>query len=35
MTDDRPGALSCLTGIAALKSCDEERRVRIDELVRL
>jgi len=31
----RAGALSCLTGIAALKSCDEERRVRIDELVRL
>ncbi len=31
----RAGALSCLTGIAALRSCDEERRVRIDELVRL
>jgi len=29
----RAGALSCLTGIAARRSCDEERRVRIDELV--
>jgi len=31
----RAGALSCLTGIAARTSCDEDRRVRIDELVRL
>ena len=31
----RAGALSCLTGIAARTSCDEGRRVRVDELVRL
>ena len=31
----RAGALSCLTGIAARLSCDEGRRVSIDELVRL
>lgn len=31
----RAGALSCLTGIAARTSCDEDRRVRIDELVKL
>jgi predicted dehydrogenase len=31
----RAGALSCLTGIAARTSCDEGRRVRIDELVQL
>ncbi|MSR46193.1 MAG: Gfo/Idh/MocA family oxidoreductase [Planctomycetes bacterium] len=30
----RDGALSCLTGIAARKSIDERRLVRIDELVR-
>jgi predicted dehydrogenase len=30
----RAGALSCLTGIAARKSIDEGRTVRIDELVR-
>ena len=29
----RDGALSCLTGIAARKSLDEKRLVRIDELV--
>jgi predicted dehydrogenase len=31
----RAGALSCLTGIAARKSCEENRPVRISELVRL
>ena len=31
----RAGALSCLTGIAARKSVDEQRPVRISELVRL
>ena len=31
----RAGTLSCLTGIAARVSCDEGRRVSIDELVRL
>jgi predicted dehydrogenase len=31
----RAGALSCLTGVAARHSCDEGRRVRIDELVKL
>jgi predicted dehydrogenase len=31
----RAGALSCLTGIAARRSIDERRPVRIDELVRL
>jgi predicted dehydrogenase len=31
----RAGALSCLTGIAARQSCDEDRRVRVDEIVRL
>jgi hypothetical protein len=30
----RDGALSCLTGIAARRSSDERRVVRIDELVR-
>jgi len=30
----RDGALSCLTGIAARKSIDEKRLVRIDELVK-
>ena len=31
--DSRAGALSCLTGIAARKSIEEKRTVRIDELV--
>ncbi|HEY6547450.1 MAG TPA: gfo/Idh/MocA family oxidoreductase, partial [Vicinamibacteria bacterium] len=31
----RAGALSCLTGIAARKSMDEDRPVRIADLVRL
>jgi len=31
----RAGARSCLTGIAARKSVDEHRPVRIAELVRL
>ena len=31
----RAGALSCLTGIAARRSVDERRPVRIAELVRL
>jgi predicted dehydrogenase len=31
----RAGAQSCLTGVAARHSCDEGRRIRIDELVRL
>jgi hypothetical protein len=29
------GAMSCLTGIAARKSIDERRSVRISDLVRL
>ncbi len=33
--DSRAGALSCLTGIAARKSMDEGRHVKIAELVRL
>jgi hypothetical protein len=31
----RAGAMSCLTGIAARKSVDESRPVKIAELVRL
>jgi hypothetical protein len=31
----RAGALSCLTGIAARKSMDEDRPIRIADLVRL
>ena len=35
LPDSRAGALSCLTGIAARKSCEEKRPVRVSELVRL
>jgi predicted dehydrogenase len=35
LPDSRAGALSCLTGIAARKSIEENRPVRINELVRL
>ena len=35
LPDSRAGALSCLTGIAARKSIEEKRTVRINELVRL
>jgi predicted dehydrogenase len=35
LPDSRAGALSCLTGIAARRSCEEKRPVRIAELVRL
>jgi predicted dehydrogenase len=34
LPDSRAGAMSCLTGIAALKSGDESRPVRIAELLR-
>ena len=33
--DSRAGALSCLTGIAARKSIEEKRAVKISELVKL
>jgi hypothetical protein len=35
LPDSRAGALSCLTGIAARKSCDTAKPVRIDELLKL
>jgi hypothetical protein len=35
LPDSRAGAMSCLTGIAARKSIDERRPVRIADLVRL
>jgi predicted dehydrogenase len=35
LPDSRAGAMSCLTGIAARKSIDEKRPVRITELVKL
>jgi predicted dehydrogenase len=35
LPDSRAGALSCLTGIAARKSCDTGRPVKIDELLKL
>jgi hypothetical protein len=35
LPDSRAGAMSCLTGIAARKSIDERRSVRIADLVRL
>jgi predicted dehydrogenase len=35
LPDSRAGALSCLTGIAARKSMDDDRPVKIAELVRL
>lgn len=31
----RAGAMSCLTGIAARKSCDEGKPIKIADLVRL
>ena len=34
LPDSRAGALSCLTGIAARKSCDTAKPVRIDELLK-
>ena len=34
LPDSRAGALSCLTGIAARKSCDEGRPIRISDLVK-
>jgi predicted dehydrogenase len=33
LPDSRAGAMSCLTGIAARRSCDEGRTVKIKELV--
>ena len=35
LPDSRAGAMSCLTGIAARKSIDERRAVRIADLVKL
>jgi predicted dehydrogenase len=35
LPDSRAGAMSCLTGIAARKSIEEKRAVRISDLVRL
>ena len=35
LPDSRAGAMSCLTGIAARKSIDERRSVRISDLVQL
>jgi predicted dehydrogenase len=35
LPDSRAGALSCLTGIAARKSCDEGKPIRIGDLVKL
>ena len=35
LPDSRAGAMSCLTGIAARRSIEEKRAVRISELVRL
>jgi hypothetical protein len=35
LPDSRAGALSCLTGIAARRSCEEKRTVKIGELVKL
>ena len=34
LPDSRAGALSCLTGIAARKSCDEGRPIKIADLVK-
>ena len=33
--DSRAGAMSCLTGIAARKSIEEKRAVKIADLVKL
>ena len=35
LPDSRAGAMSCLTGIAARKSIEEKRPIRISELVKL
>ena len=35
LPDSRAGAMSCLTGIAARKSVDEKRPVKISELIAL
>ena len=35
LPDSRAGAMSCLTGIAARNSIDQQRSVKIAELVRL
>jgi hypothetical protein len=35
LPDSRAGAMSCLTGIAARKSIEEQRAIRIGDLVRL
>ena len=35
LPDSRAGALSCLTGVAALKSMDEDRPVRIADLLKV
>ena len=35
LPDSRAGAMSCLTGIAARKSIDERRAIRIADLVKL
>ena len=34
LPDSRAGAMSCLTGIAARKSVDEKRAIKIADLVR-
>jgi hypothetical protein len=34
LPDSRAGAMSCLTGIAARKSVDEKRAIKINDLVR-
>jgi hypothetical protein len=34
LPDSRAGAMSCLTGIAARKSVDEKRAVRLADLIR-
>jgi predicted dehydrogenase len=35
LPDSRAGAMSCLTGIAARKSCDEAKPIKISDLVKL
>jgi hypothetical protein len=35
LPDSRAGAMSCLTGIAARKSIDEHRAIKIADLVKL
>jgi hypothetical protein len=35
LPNSRAGAMSCLTGIAARKSIDENRPIRIADLVKL